>query len=327
MRYITAVVFICVVVCALILLLFFMLDPVTDRLLIIYSLLGMLAVVLGISGIAVVQNTLGRYLVNRFQALKYMGKDGFRAVMKDKVARLAYKGIYAYVKCDLPKAEEYLTKAHDLSDIRQNQVFCMEWLIRINEGYNDRSRLMWCYRKAAEYSPDSPEALSRLGHAYLAVGQLEKAKYYFEQAAHYDPSHCFSIFSLAKIHMLRGEDEEAIATLKSLLNMNANHPLVYAELSTFYAMMGDEENSRECYHKSILGGYEQVRRLSDRLTAIREFNQSERAELSDLPSEYYRRIIKEEEENKPDTSKCSHVCEHCDLNKKCEKDDNDAGNE
>lgn len=322
-KFVAAIVFICVAVSGLILLLFFMLDWQQDRMLIIYALFGMLAVVLGMSGIAVVQNTLGKALNIRRQAMIFMGRDGYKAVMKDRVARIAYKGVCAYVKGDLPQAEEHLTKALDLSDIRQNQVFCIEWLIRVHEAYNDKGRLMWCYRKSAEYSPDSPEVQSRLGHAYVVEGQLDKAMYCFEQALHYDPNHSFSRYNIAKIYMLRGEDEKALQTLEELVKLHENHPLVFAELATYWAMHGDEEKCREYYEKSIMCGYEQPRRLSDRMTAIKDFNNSDTADDSDLPKEYYRHIVKEEEK-KP---KCSSSCEYCSLNKKCEKDDNDAGNE
>ncbi len=263
---------------------------------------------------------------NRRTAMKAMGKDGFKAVMKDKVARIAYKGVYAFVKGDLVTAEELLTKALQLSDVRQNQVFCIEWLIHVHEAYNDNSRLMWCYRKAAEYSPDNPEVQSRLGHAYYVEGRLEQAMYCFEQALRYDPNHGYSHYSIAKIHMVRGEDEKAIAVLEQLIKIQENHPLIYAELATIYAMQGNDDKCRECYEKAVLCGHEHPEMLSKRMTAIYEFNKAPAADGSDLPSEYYRHIEKEEQEEQPRRN-CSSRCEHCDLNKKCEKGENDAGNE
>ncbi len=323
MKYVASLVFVCVVVTGLILLLFFMFDPVQDRLLIIYALCAMLAVVIGVSGAALVNLTFGRYVERRRKAMLLMGKDGFKAVVKDKVARIAYKGVYEFVKGNLPVAEEHFTKALDLSDIRQNQIFCIEWLIRVHEAYNDNGRLMWCYRKAAEYSPDNPEVQSRLGHAYVVNGQLDKALYCFEQALHYDPNHSFSTFNIAKIKMLRGEDAEARNLLEELSRRQQNHPLVFSELSVICAIMGDEEKCSEYYKKAIMCGYDNPGKLSACLTAIKEYNNADGASGSDLPTDYYRHIVKEEEK-KP---KCSSSCEYCSLNKKCEKDDNDAGNE
>lgn len=323
MKQLIPIVFICVVVLGLILLLFFALDPVQDRLLIIYALFAMLAVVLGVIGAVVAYNIISDKIRIRHKALLLMGKDGFKAVLHDKVARIAYKGICAYVKGDLPLAEEHLTKALDLSDIRQNQIFCIEWLIHVHEAYNDTGRLIWCFRKAADFSPDNPDVQSRLGHAYIVEGQLDKAMYCFEQALHYDPNHSFSTYNIAKILMLRGEDQKALQMLEELIERQENHPLVLAELATICAIMGDEAKCHEYYKKAIMCGYDEPRRLSDRMTAIKYFNNSNTADGSDLPSEYYRHIVKEEDK-KP---KCSSSCEYCSLNKKCEKDDNDAGNE
>ncbi len=323
MKYIKPIVFICFVVIGLILLLFFMLDPVQDRLLIFYAICAMLAVVIGIIGAVVVNLTLGRHVARRRKALLLMGKDGFKAVMRDRVARIAYKGVYEFVKGNLPMAEEYFTKAMDLSDIRQNQIFCIEWLIHVHESYNDNSRLLWCYRKAVEFAPDNPETQSRLGRAYMIEGRLDRALYCFEQALYFDPNHGFSTFNIAKIKMFRGEDEEALRILEELSQRQQNHPLVFSELAVICAIMGDEEKSHEYYKKAIMCGYDNPTKLSSSLTAIKKFNNADDADGSDLPTDYYRRIVKEEEK-KP---KCSSSCEYCSLNKKCEKDDNDAGNE
>lgn len=266
------------------------------------------------------------YFHNKRTAMKAMGKDGFKAVMKDKVARIAYKGVYAFVKGDLVTAEELLTKALQLSDVRQNQVFCIEWLIHVHEAYNDSSRLMWCYRKAAEYSSDNPEVQSRLGHAYYVEGRLDQAMYCFEQAIRYDPNHGYSHYSIAKIHMVRGEDKKAIDILEQLIKIQENHPLIYAELATIYAMQGNDDKCREYYEKAVLCGHEHPELLSKRMTAIYEFNKAPAADGSDLPSEYYRHIEKEGQEEQPRRN-CSSRCEHCDLNKKCEKGEKDAGNE
>lgn len=267
------------------------------------------------------------YFNNRRAAMKAMGKDGYKAVMKDKVARIAYKGVYAFMKGDLVTAEELLTKALHLSDVRQNQVFCIEWLIHVHEQYNDNSKLLWCYRKAVEYSPDNPEVQSRLGHAYFVEGRLDKAMYCFEQAIHYDPNHGYSHYSIAKIHIARGEDDKAIKVLEDLTKIQENHPLIFAELATIYAMNGNDDKCREYYEKAIMCGYERPDVLSKRMTAIYDFNNAKGADGSDLPTEYYRHIDKGEETQPKKT--CSSSCEHCDLNrnKTCEKGENDAGNE
>ncbi len=227
-------------------------------------------------------------------AIRAMGKDGFKVIMKDKVGRIAYKGVYAFIMGNLPLAEEHLTNALNLSDVRQNQVFCIEWLIRVHEQTGDSAKLLWSFRRAAEYSPDNPEVQSRLGHAYYVEGKLEKAKYCFEQAIHYDPNHGYSHYSLAKIEMVRGNSEKAIEILEKLTEIQENHPLIFAELAVIYAINDNEEKAKENYDKAILCGYEKPVELSARMTAIRSFNHSESFDGSDLPSDYFRYIEKED---------------------------------
>lgn len=276
-----------------------------------------------VSLVALLNITLVRYFRIRRAALKAMGKGAYSAVMRDRVAKIAYKGIFAFVSGDTASAEEHLIKALNLSDVRQNQLFCIEWLSRVYEMTDDSAKIMWAYRKAADYAPDNPEIQSRLGHAYYVEGKLDQAVYCFEQALHYDPNHGYSRYSIAKVHAVRGEDDIAVAQLEELAAIQENHPLVYSELAVLYAMNRNKEKCRENYEKAILCGYDQAQVLSGRITAIFRFNESGDADGSNLPSEYYRHI-QTEEEKKP---QCSGKCEHCDLNKKCEKGEDDAGNE
>ncbi|MGN0686726.1 MAG: tetratricopeptide repeat protein [Oscillospiraceae bacterium] len=303
--FIAPIVFICAVVAGLVLLIFMMLDWQQDRVMIIYSLLVMLGVILGSCGIGIVRCTLGEKLKSRRAALKAMGRHAVSAIQKDKTARIAYKGIVKLMDNKIAEAEGLIMQAYNLSDVRNNQLFCIEWLVRIYEvlensataAYDVRGKLMWCYRRAAELAPDNPEAQSRLGHAYYVDGKLDKAKYCFEQAIKYDPNHGYSYYSIAKIHICRGEDEKAVEMLEQLLKIQENHPLVYSELATVYAMHREDEKCREYYEKAILCGYEQPEKLAARMTAIYTFNNSDSADGSDLPSEYYRHIQKEDDED------------------------------
>lgn len=172
----------------------------------------------------------------RRAALRALGKHGLRILRHDEGARCAYKGILMLMKGRYPEAEEKLMRALSISDNRQNQLFCVEWLIKLYEAQENEGQLMWALRKAAEIAPDNPDAQSRLGHAYYNEGKLSSAEYCFEQALRYDPNYGYSYYSLATIYTLRGEDERALETLKKLVTIQENHPLVYAELATWYAM-------------------------------------------------------------------------------------------
>ncbi len=312
----------CLIFCfALVAVAYFVLENERDVVIIAGGCVVGFAVMLCLS--VILGNTFVYELKCRRAAFKAMGRDSFKAVIKDKVAKTAHKGIYYMIKGDSARAEELLISALSLADVRQNQLFCVEWLVRLYEAADDSAKLLWCYRKAADYAPDNADIQSRLGHAYYVDGKLDKAMYCFEQALHYDPNHGYSRFSIAKIHMVRGEDDKAISVLEELLAIQENHPLVFSELATIYAMHREDDKCREYYEKAILCGYEDAEKLSKRMTAIYEFNKAQGADGSDLPSEYYRHI-QTEEEKKP---KCTSSCEHCDLNKKCEKGEEDAGDE
>ena len=235
-------------------------------------------------------------LSDRRVARRALGKHGLRVLWHDEGARCAYKGILMLTKGRYPEAEEKLMRALSISDNRQNQLFCVEWLIKLYEAQENEGQLMWALRKAAEIAPDNPDAQSRLGHAYYNEGKLSSAEYCFEQALRYDPNYGYSYYSLATIYTLRGEDERALETLKKLVTIQENHPLVYAELATWYAMHDDEKNAEEAYDKAILCGYKDPEELSKRMTALRMFNHAENATGNDLPRDYYRYIEKEETE-------------------------------
>lgn len=236
------------------------------------------------------------YRNKRNAAARALGKDGIKIMRRDETAKLAYKGIYAIMSGKYPQAEEYLQKSLAQSDVRQNQMFCVEWLIRLYEAMENESKTLWCFRKAVEYSPDNPEAQSRLGHAYFADGKLDQAMYCFEQALRYDPNNGYSYFSIAKIQLIRGEDEEAFETLQKLVRINENHPLCHAELADYYAMKGDREKAEEECKKAQLCGIKEPEELNKRINAMLSFHETEFSG-GDLPTMYYRRIEKAGENN------------------------------
>lgn len=236
------------------------------------------------------------YRAKRKTALRALGKDGIRLVRKDDVAKLAYKGIYALIDGKLAEAEEMLQQALSRADVRQNQMFCIEWLIRLYEAMENDSKLMWCYRKAVEYAPDNAEAQSRLGHAYFTEGKLDQAVYCFEQALRYDPNHGYSYFSIAKVQMLRGEDDAAFETLQKLVKINENHPLCHAVFADWYAMRGDAQKAEEECRKAQLCGIHDPDELNKRINAMLSFHKTD-YDGKDLPEMFYRRIEDKEKAN------------------------------
>lgn len=238
--------------------------------------------------IIILKEFLIPYINRRRAALRALGKDGIRILRNDKTARLAYRGIYALFKGNYPDAEDYLQQALANSEIRQNRKFCIEWLVKLYEATENSSRLMWCFRKAAEYSPDDAEAQSRLGHAYFAEGNLDKAEYFFEQALRYDANNGYSYYNLVKIFLIRKDYDKALDTLKNLMRINENHPLAHAEYANYYAMRGERENALEECKKAQLCGYKDPDELNRRINAMLSFEETKFGK-EDLPSIYYKR--------------------------------------
>lgn len=259
--------------------------------------LGGYAVVILVTLIAVIwTDVVNPHRTRKNAALRALGKEGIKLVRHDDVAKLAYKGIYSLLEGKLPQAEELLQQSLARTDVRQNQMFCIEWLIRLYEAMENDAKLMWCYRKAVEYAPDNPEAQSRLGHAYFSEGKLDQAAYCFEQALRYDPNHGYSYFSLAKIQMVRGEDQKAFDTLQQLVKINENHPLCHAELADWYAMHGDAENAEEECKKAQLCGIHDPDELNKRINAMLSFHKTD-YDGKDLPEMFYRKIESKESAN------------------------------
>ena len=261
----------------------------------LFSIVIFFAVMVGVLFIIFM---LGKFLIpyisRRKASIRALGKDGIKVLRHDKTAKLAYKGIYALLCGKYPESESYLQEALALADVRQNQMFCVEWLLKLYEAMEDESKIRWCIRKAVEYSPDNPEAQSRLGHAYFAEGNLDKAEYCFEQALRYDSNNGYSYYSLVKIYLVRGEDERAFETLEKLIKINENHPLAHSEFANYYAMKGNREKAEEECKKAQLCGFKDPEELNRRINAILSFNETEFSG-EDLPSLYYRRIENKEQ--------------------------------
>ena len=77
----------------------------------------------------------------RRAALRALGKHGLRILRHDEGARCAYKGILMLMKARYPEAEEKLMRALSISDNRQNQLFCVEWLIKLYEAQENEGQL------------------------------------------------------------------------------------------------------------------------------------------------------------------------------------------
>lgn len=251
-------------------------------------------------------NFLLPYLNRRKAAMRALGKEGIRIVRKDNTAKLAYKGIYALLDGKFAKSEDLLQQALAHSDVRQNQMFCTEWLIRLYDAMENMPKLLWCYRKAVEFEPDNPEAQSRLGQVYLNKGELDKAIYCFEQAIRYDPNNGFSYYSLSIIYMIRGQDEKAFELLKQLVKINEEHPLCHSQLANYYALKGDREMAETECKKAQLCGIKDPDEINRRINAMLDFHDGKYSG-DDLPTAYYRKVEKAGDTKKSEMGEVSEI--------------------
>lgn len=266
------------------------LTPLT---LIILICLSAAAIVQGAK--TIIEGLVIPYITKKKAAVRALGKHGIRVVRRDDTAKIAYKGILALLNGDIVKSEELLQKALSLSDVRQNQLFCLEWLRKLYEDQGNDTKLLWCYRKAVEYAPEDPEFQTRLGHYYYVDGKLDQAIYCMEQALRYDPNSGYAYYILAKIALIRGENQKVREVLEKLGKINENHPLYHMELAEYYAMQGDSEKAEEECKKSMLCGNKEPDELNKRINAMLSFHNTE-YDGNNLPIEYYRRREKKRSE-------------------------------
>lgn len=253
-----------------------------------FSVAALCGGMVGVVAIAIaVDLTLKQYHERSKKAFRALGKHGITVVMRDKNARVCYKGIMALMNGKLAKAEKLLMQALNSADIVENQLFCVEWLGQIYDLIGDRSKLLWTYRRSAELVPDRSDLQCRLGQFYFAEGNLDNAYYCFEQAKKYNPNEGYPYYSIAKIHMVRGEYDKAHEMFGQLLKINEAHPLAYAELAVLSAMENDAEKAKEYSAKALVCGHKEPEKLNARITAILQIGQAREYSISDLPNEYY----------------------------------------
>lgn len=257
------------------------------------------ALMISIEVTAVIAVLLVRYLMPRLfrssAAISCLGKNSFGKLIRDPVARLAYRGVYAVLDNNPEKGVKYFEQALSQTSDTNNQLFCYEWMLRAYESdpENNQEKILWCFRKTAELAPDNVQVQCRLGQAYFSDGRLDNALHCFEQALRYNPLEGYALYMTAKIQLIRGEDEKCLETLNKLIEINESHPLVYGELAVYHAMHDELEQCDECFQKAVLCGYRESDELERRIDAIKRYRRGETYNGENLPEDYYRRVEKE----------------------------------
>lgn len=79
-----------------------------------------------------------------------------------------------------------------------------------------------------------------LGNEALAVGELEKAKFYYEKSVECDPSYFEGWQALAMAYYKLGEYEKAVSANKKAIELRPNDSMVWTSLSLAYIRMGNK---------------------------------------------------------------------------------------
>ncbi|QSR87851.1 tetratricopeptide repeat protein [Methylacidiphilum caldifontis] len=79
-----------------------------------------------------------------------------------------------------------------------------------------------------------------LGNEALAIGDLEKAKYYYEKSIDSDPSYFEGWQALAMTYYKLGQYDEAVNANKKAIELRPHDPMVWTSLSLAYIRQGNK---------------------------------------------------------------------------------------
>jgi len=105
--------------------------------------------------------------------------------------------------------------------------------------------------RALKLKPDYHEALNFLGYAYLELNKnIDKAGKMIKQALVFDPENGAYIDSLGWFYFKKGRFKEALAELEKAASLISD-PVVYDHLGDAYLKLGDRNNSKLNWEKSL----------------------------------------------------------------------------
>ncbi|HMO51129.1 MAG TPA: PqqD family peptide modification chaperone [Kiritimatiellia bacterium] len=102
-----------------------------------------------------------------------------------------------------------------------------------------------------EREPTNPVPCIRLGIAYLAESQYERARECFELALARDPSSASARINVATLAFLEGRFDEAESRLRACLDDHPDHPEALNNLGNLAARRGDFAEARAFYERAL----------------------------------------------------------------------------
>ena len=195
------------------------------------------------------------------------------SILLDKGARLAYKGVYAFLNDDFSKALGYFEKATEYCYDSHNSAFCLDWMAQCYEMLEKPSDSLACRVKATQVQPSDIKSLFFLAEMYTRRGLFTKAEFYYSKILRYDSGNVAARFMLGTLYMGRGLYAQAEKQLTNALDMDGEFAAAAAELSVIMAIKGDYSRMESYFASVKAHKYEETGRLEKRLNSIKKMKE------------------------------------------------------
>jgi tetratricopeptide (TPR) repeat protein len=163
-------------------------------------------------------------------------------------AALAALGELHLRRDDYAGACEYLERAIDAGDRSEHLLYLTANACR---GAQRREKAFKYLEQLVEQNPGHVRGATRLGEAYLARKDFERARALFAQALEIDSRNLYALRGLAAALRGKRDYRAAIAVYEELLRQDPGDNRVIVRLAEAYAHEGDASNARRAYHLAL----------------------------------------------------------------------------
>lgn len=111
------------------------------------------------------------------------------------------------------------------------------------------------YAEARRLGPGDPDLSERLARAYLALGDLARAKQAARDALSQDPRRMLALRLLAVAMMRERDYPAALVVLGKMAAMDPGNGWIRVEMGTAYAQTGQAEEAVHCLEPALAAGY------------------------------------------------------------------------
>lgn len=151
---------------------------------------------------------------------------------------LLNKGMYK-------KSLKYIQIAEKI-DANNPDVHLLKGSVRMIMGFEDEALLS--FRKAIKYaSTDLDDILYHIGSAFVQVGEIQKAIYYFEKAVKINPNNDQVLYDLGFFHEQEGNSRQSIRYYDKYLDIDPFNQYVWFNIGAGYNKTENLEKAIEAY--------------------------------------------------------------------------------